>query len=213
MLPHMQIQPQLIGNPHRDPVQPFQRLSQPWLKIAAHLTEMLNRQPRHTAGRVDQRPVQRAALQGFADFFGGVALQWIAQIRLVEHGKIPHQKQPRDFGHLQAVDQCIDRQHLFHRPEYHGPFHMVAVERQARRVKQANHHGTAGYALVDPFSIEQISTFSAQTRSRRECRQIVENGDDFMLATQQFSHQRTAQAGHGTIEHHFHRWGFGIFHG
>jgi hypothetical protein len=34
-----------------------------------------------------------------------------------------------------------------------------------------------------------------------------------MLAPQHFSHQRTAQATHGTIKHHFHYWGFGIFHG
>lgn len=90
---------------------------------------------------------------------------------------------------------------------------MIAAQRQARRIEQADHCRAAGDTLVDPLGIEQIAAFGAQPRPWRERRQIVEDGNDFMLATQQFSHQRTAQATHGTIEHHFHRRGFGIFHG
>jgi hypothetical protein len=90
---------------------------------------------------------------------------------------------------------------------------MVAAERQAWRVQQADHRRAARYALLDPLGVEQIATLGAQAGTWREYVQIVENRDDFMLPAQHFSHQRAAEAGHGTIEHYLHRRGFGIFHG
>ena len=58
MLPHMQIQPQLIGDAHRHAVQSLQRFGQSRFEIAADLTEVLDGQPGHAMRRIDQGPAQ-----------------------------------------------------------------------------------------------------------------------------------------------------------
>ena len=62
VLTYMQVQLQLIGNTDGNTMQPLKRLSQTRLQAAADLAEMLDRQPGDTARRIDQRPVQGAAL-------------------------------------------------------------------------------------------------------------------------------------------------------
>jgi hypothetical protein len=62
MLANVKIQPQLIGNPYGHAVQPFKRFGQARFKAAADVAEMFNRQPRHSARRIDQGPVQGTAL-------------------------------------------------------------------------------------------------------------------------------------------------------
>jgi len=119
MLTDMQIQPQLIGDTHRDAVQAFQGFGKSRFEIAADLTEVLDGQPGNAMRRVDQGPAQRAALHRFEDFFGGVTLQALVAVRLVEHAEIADQKQSRHAGQLQTFDQRVDCQHLFNRPERH----------------------------------------------------------------------------------------------
>ncbi|MNN75972.1 hypothetical protein D3C81_1923070 [compost metagenome] len=85
--------------------------------------------------RIDQCPVQRTALHGFANFFGGMALQAIIDVPLIEYGKIPHQKQPRHIGRLQAIDQCVDGQYLLDRSEHNGAFNLIATEWQPRCIQ------------------------------------------------------------------------------
>lgn len=85
--------------------------------------------------------------------------------------------------------------------------------RLVRRVQQTHHGAGTGNTLLDPLGIEKITGLGPQARAWSQGSKIVENGDDFVLAPQHFSHQRTAEAAHGTIEHHFDDRGFGVFHG
>jgi hypothetical protein len=213
VLADVQVQVQLIGNTDRDAIESLKHWGQTRFKAAADMAEMLDGQPRHPSRCVHQRPVQGAVLQGVEDFFGGVSLQVVLLLQVIQHGKVAHQKQPMDAHRLHPVDQRIDGKDLLDRSRDDGFFHMFVAHRQSWRIQQADHRRTAGDALLDPLGIEQVAGFGAQTRTRRQCRQVIENGDDLMLAPKHLSHQRTAKATHGTIEHQFDHRGFGVFHG
>ncbi|ERO62382.1 hypothetical protein P308_00195 [Pseudomonas piscis] len=149
-------------------------------------------------------------MQGFEDLLGSVMGQAGIDGRVVENGEIAHQDQPLDLGCLQACNQRIGRLHLGQRigdPARHR------TARQAGSIQQADHRRAAGHALLHPVGIEQVAALGAQARARGQGGEIVENGDDFVLAPQAFRHQRTAQAARGTIERQLDHWGFGIFHG
>ncbi|MNG06922.1 hypothetical protein D3C84_901970 [compost metagenome] len=142
-----------------------------------------------------------------------MALQIIVRLLFVEHRKVAHQEQPGNIHRLHASDQGIHGQYLLHRAGNQGALHVFAVHRQPRRVQQTHHGAGPGNTLLDPLGIEKITGLGPQARAWSQGGKIVENDDDFVLAPQHFSHQRTAEAAHGTIEHHFGDRGFGVFHG
>ncbi|MNR40445.1 hypothetical protein D3C85_1587320 [compost metagenome] len=129
MLADVQFQVQFIGNAHGGASQSPERFGQSRLEVAAGFGEMFDGQPRYPARFVNQRPLQRTALQCFADFLCGVTLQAVLEFWLVQHSEISHQKQPGNACSLQAFNQGVDCQHLLDRTRYDGFFHVFAVER------------------------------------------------------------------------------------
>ncbi|MNC52941.1 hypothetical protein D3C75_1023160 [compost metagenome] len=58
----------------------------------------------------------------------------------------------------------------------------------------------------------QPAYLEVQARAWRQGVQVVDHGDHFMLALEQFGHQGAAQAAQTTDQDQFEHWGFGIFH-